>query len=50
MNECKMYSISVIFEAICSIEKLYTKFIPTDTSHASVIAGLLNSVLFNGDF
>ena len=32
----------VIFEGICSIEKLYNIFIPTDARQASVIAGRFN--------
>ena len=33
------YKMFIIFEGICSIEKLYNIFIPTDARQASVIAG-----------
>ena len=33
------YKMFIIFEGICSIEKLYNTFIPTDARQASVIAG-----------
>ena len=39
-----MYSISIIFEGICFIEKLYNIFIPTDARQASVIAGLMKAM------
>ena len=39
------YKMFIIFEGICSIEKLYNIFIPTDARQASVIAGLANIAL-----
>ena len=33
------YKMFIIFEGICSIEKLYNIFIPTDARQSSVIAG-----------
>ena len=37
--ELSQYKMFIIFEGICSIEKLYNIFIPTDARQASVIAG-----------
>ena len=40
------YKMFIIFEGICSIEKLYNIFIPTDARQASVIAGSLPAFKF----